>query len=132
MSRQDASRFIDDTSKDQELLEKIKALGIGDGEVTVAFFARVAKEFGYDFTAEELEAESKARQEAGIEVVDGAELNDEELDRIAGGQCLYNDECEFVFHYYKSDPECSSTFNHLDHCAAVDKCSVIINYYNRH
>lgn len=130
MSMQDAKRFIEKTSGDDKLMEEVRAVGIEAGESSAAFFARAAKGFGYDFTAEEIEAELKARQEAAAEIVDGAELDDAELDQVAGGgSCLFSDYCSKLINYKKHNPECKTTYQKNENCYASDDCHIAINSY---
>lgn len=106
MSLQDAKRFVEETAADRKLLEQVKAVGIEAEEAGAAFFAHAAKGFGYDFTAEELGEAMRARQEAGFELVDRAELSEEELDSIAGGWCWFDNKCSVVINFdLKIDPD---------------------------
>ncbi len=129
MSMEGARRFVEETAKDRKLMEQVKAVGIGDGEGSAAFFARAAKGFGFDFTAEEVEGALKARQEAGLDFVDGVELDDDELDRIAGGWCTFSNKCSKIINYKKQNPECNSTYKPGEDCIFTDPCDANSYYY---
>ena len=129
MSMQDAKRFVEETAKDQKLMEQVKAVGIGDEEDGATFFARAAKDFGFDFTAEEINEALKAQQEAGMSLVDGAELDEEELDQIAGGWCWFDNKCSKAINYKKKNPECNSTYVPGEYCLFTDECDANSYYY---
>lgn len=69
MSREDAKRFIEDAKKNSSLKEKSK--GITEADAIVNF----ARENGFDFTTDELNAECKS-----------IELTFEELENVSGGK----------------------------------------------
>ena len=129
MSIEDAKRFVDETTKDRKLMEQVKAVGIEDGEDTAAFFARAAKGFGFDFSAEEVQEALMAQQEAGLDFVDGAELDEDELDMIAGGWCWTNNLCSNLINYRKESSKCKYTYKPGEDCIVTDSCSGSIARY---
>ncbi|MBR1828639.1 MAG: Nif11-like leader peptide family natural product precursor [Atopobiaceae bacterium] len=57
MSTKDARRFINDLDTDEKLIAHLGNLGPAkDDEAAGAYYARFAKELGYDFTEEEYDA----------------------------------------------------------------------------
>jgi predicted ribosomally synthesized peptide with nif11-like leader len=75
MSLQDADRFAKDLKAKPQLLQELKKTAAGMG---LAGVCRFAKEKGYNVTVDE--AKNYIRSKAK------GELNDQQLDRIAGGK----------------------------------------------
>ncbi len=78
--------FFEKIQADAKLQEKLKALQEKTQEETVDAVVALAKESGYEVTREDLMEYMKA---AGKAVNENAELEDAELDAVAGGG--YND-----------------------------------------
>lgn len=129
MSMQDAKRFIEETAKNQKLMEQVRAISVETGETAFAHYARAAKGFGFEFTAEELEEAMKAQQENGQELVDGAELSLDELDTVAGGWCTFSNKCSKVINYKKQNKNCEYTYKEGEDCIMLDDCDGNHNYY---
>ena len=132
MAAGDAKKFVEALEADQKLMEQIRAKAAEVGSAIEAYVA-AAKEAGYEITAEELEAVLKARQKAGIAAVDGAELNDAELDQVAGGGgwCWTSDKCMKIINYEKKYSNCQVTYNPSEilNCEVLDYCYALVWNY---
>ncbi len=71
MSVEEIKRFNTDVNQDEALKEAVKKVGADVGALVV-----LAKDKGYDFTAEELQTLADSKQ---------GELSEEQLDGVAGG-----------------------------------------------
>ena len=130
MSKEDALRFLEQARTDQELVEKVRA-AIVDG--SAASFACAASDLGFAFTEEELAEASAELRQADADKLDGMEIDDEELDQVAGGReqchdtyrwgenCLASDQCDRVYHYYKDGDACDYTYYVLENCFFLDR-----------
>lgn len=87
MSKEAVKQFFakisDDDNLQQELVSILQA-DINHREET----AKLAREYGFDITAEELSEEVKQRQEEFAQRQESGELSEEELESVAGGLSL--------------------------------------------
>ena len=149
MAVQDAGKFLEALEVDLELAEKVRSEVVAAEESAVEAYVAAAREQGFDFTAEDLESEIKARQDAAVAAVDGATIDDAELEQISGGgdlieqdecielqqtckntynvheNCGYNDKCTHVYHYYKCSNKCNSTYFQGESCLHNDWCDAL-------
>ena len=130
MSKEDALRFLEQARTDRELVEKVRA-AIIDG--SAASFASAASDLGFAFTEEELAEASAELRQADIDKLDGMEVDDEELDQVAGGReqcsdtyqwgenCYFDDQCNSIVHYYKDVDHCDYTYYVRETCFRLDR-----------
>ncbi len=83
-------KFYEDLKADEEFKKKVQNAekqlreenaGLSDNEI----FARIAKDNGYDISVEMLEQID----------VDGQKMDENELDMVSGGHCIYTDKVCF-------------------------------------
>ena len=77
----------------------------------------------------------------------GKQLNDDELDQVAGGTtygygsscestykenewCWSSDYCRNAINFYAMNEECETTYNKIDSCVQSDSCGFIVNKYH--
>ena len=111
MAKEDALRFLEQTKTDQELVEKVRAALVGGNAPS---FAAAAADLGFSFTDEEFQEASAELRQAELDQLEGVELDDAELEQVAGGGDNYN---------------CSDTYREGENCWADDQCDRILNYY---
>ena len=75
MAREQALQFIQFANKDQRVQSKLQA--VKDGGVGLV---KVGKEYGFDFTTEEMKSIVEAQQ-----IPESGELSDEALESVSGG-----------------------------------------------
>ena len=88
-------------------------------EEAAEFYAGIAKELGYDLTAEELAAYIGEQNAAHRERTDGnaeevSRLDDSELAAVAGG---------------KDHPDCKDTYKDAENCWFKDACDIVMLHY---
>ena len=89
MSASEVERFVEDLKINPLLLEGVKRgarLGLTEA-------VKVGARHGYKFTLDDAKAFVQARAQAA-----GRELNDRQLDKVAGGAGRYNDSCTMCMH----------------------------------
>src|SRR5262245_1325987 len=74
MSAENAARFVQQIAQDQSLKARVEAVQTADEVV------RIAREAGFDLTADELKAAARR--------LSGREMSDQELEAVAGGGYL--------------------------------------------
>ena len=85
MSTQAVNQFLQKVTEDSQLQQELaKAL---EGENNSQSVIDLAVKHGYQFTADEFWAEIQNRQSEFQQKQDAEELNEEELEAVAGGFC---------------------------------------------
>jgi len=85
MSQEAAVQFLEAVPENEELQQKlVKVLETSENDREEA--AKLANEYGYDITPEELWAEIQKRQQDLEARKEAGELTDEELEAVAGGE----------------------------------------------
>lgn len=99
----------------------------------IAFLVNLARENGYEVTAEDFACEKALTRE----------MDDSELDTVNGGynpedckhtydftfSCSSNDYCTWSDNYYKRREECECTYDSTEFCWADDGCHFLVNRY---
>lgn len=131
MAVSDARRFLDEFKPDSKLGEAVKAVPREAGETSMAFYARAAASFGFDFDAAELEAAYAELQDDDRANMEAVELSDDELDQmsVAGGWCWFDNLCSKAINFMKHNPNCEYSYNENEECKAIDRCDFLSNYY---
>ena len=132
MAKEDALRFLEQTKTDQELVEKVRAALVGGNAPS---FAAAAADFGFSFTDEEFQEASAELRQAALDQLDGVELDDAELEQVAGGagnnyacestfvdgeNCWADDQCDRILNYYKFRSDCEYTLNVQENCINLE------------
>jgi predicted ribosomally synthesized peptide with nif11-like leader len=85
MSAEAAVKFLDAIPENEELQQKlVKVLETAENDREES--AKLANEYGYDVSPDELWAEVQKRQEIAKQRQESGELTDEELEAVAGGE----------------------------------------------
>ena len=135
MSKQEALRFLQQTERDAEFAEKVRAALVGEKGPEEASFSSVAAGLGFVFTEEELQEVSAKHRSKKLAELDVAVMSDEELEQVAGGgdfyecrdtyrqgeNCFNNDECDRIYHFYKHISTCKYTYNPRENCINLDR-----------
>ena len=143
MSKEAAKSFAEAYGEDSAIERAVTAL---PKELcnSLEAIAQVAHGLGYDVAPDELAEAFAAKRTADFEVLDSAELSNEELGQVSGGDsthdcysdynpndwCWYNDHCTNVNNYYRLRPECQQTYDPNENCVWLDNCNsnVCLNY----
>jgi len=137
MSKEMAEKFLDDYKANRELAEKVEKIFEDHPDMTEEdLWLLAAKECGYDFTPEELEAAFHEREQAADEI-EKAKLDREELRAVAGGgdnpldQCEHDFVCMGSYRYFEEKhPNCKDTFKNGENCWHNDGCDNIYHMYH--
>lgn len=78
MSIQIVADFVEKLKSDPKLHDRLKALPHEDEEAAIRGLVEIARDAGYEFSADEYQAYVRKR-------VDSGEISEEELDKVAGG-----------------------------------------------
>ena len=120
MSKESAEKFLKELDSNEKALARLKELGslTGEGE-ELREAAAIARETGYDVSAEELEEllkdMKKTVAKTSDKAADGVEkLNPEDLDRMAGGG---------------DHDKCEETYKDNENCPYHDRCAKLLNMY---
>lgn len=120
--------------KEGVFAETLKAAeGTDAAKDKIAFLVNLARENGYDVTAEDFAREKALARE----------MDDTELDTVNGGyvvekckytfdythNCYINDYCTWGDIYYKKNEKCDSTFDYDEFCWSSDYCHFLTNCY---
>ncbi|WP_330204440.1 Nif11-like leader peptide family natural product precursor [Cyanobacterium sp. Dongsha4] len=84
MSKEAVEQFFARISEDNDLQQKLVSILQADIDHRQET-AKLAQEYGFDITAEELSEEVKKRQEEFAQQQESEELSEEELESVAGG-----------------------------------------------
>lgn len=87
MSSEAVNQFLQKVSEDNELQQELAQTLQAEGGRTEATSALAAK-YGYDFTPEELLVAIEQRESEFQQLQEAGELNEDELEAVAGGQIL--------------------------------------------
>lgn len=85
MSMENAKAFYEKVTADQGLQQKIGGLAKEDPKGIEGIILKVAKENGFEFTAEEMKAFTAEKAKTASPT---GELNDSELEAVAGGKLV--------------------------------------------
>lgn len=100
---------------------------------SAASFASAASNLGFAFTEEEFAEASAELRQADTDKLDGMQVDDEELEQVAGGReqcsdtyrwgenCYFDDQCDRIVHYYKDVDHCDYTYYVLENCIQLDR-----------
>ena len=107
-------KFFDTMRNDPKAKELVKAMPVPKtDEEAVEAYTKLAKELGFDLTADEIKSGLKAMESSRKAQSDKVSLDAEDLENVAGGANL----------------GCSDTHSPGEWCWFSDSCSVIINFY---
>lgn len=142
MAVQDADRFVEKLKNDGNFSDELAKRRLPkDGENMPEYYADVAKNFGFSFTAEELQKAVTGLQKTNVKAVETADISDTELQQISGGKdrcsttynknenCLFTDWCRHAVNFYKEDKTCQSTYDSSFSCFKNDYCHKGSNSY---
>ncbi|AFZ53170.1 Nif11-like leader peptide family natural product precursor [Cyanobacterium aponinum UTEX 3222] len=87
MSQEAVVQFLDAVPENEQLQQRLVTI-LETSENDREDAAKLANEYGYDITPEELWAEIQKRQEEAVERQESGELTDEELEAVAGGEVV--------------------------------------------
>ena len=107
-------KFLDALRSDPKARELVKAIPApkNDQEAAEAY-VRIAKELGFDLTADEIQAGLKGMEQAQKTQSEKVTLDMDDLANVAGG----------------ADERCDSTFDKGEWCWFSDSCSYLISFY---
>ena len=107
--------FLDTVRNNPEAKERMKAMPAPKNDQEAAEgYVRIAKELGFDLTADEILAGLKGMEQKQKAQADKVALDAGDLDNVAGG----------------ANPGCDDTHSPGEWCWFSDSCSVIISYYD--
>lgn len=87
MSQEAVVQFLDAVPENEELQQRLVAI-LESSENDREDAAKLANEYGYDITPDELWAEIQKRQAEAARRQESGELTDEELEAVAGGEVV--------------------------------------------
>ena len=107
-------KFLDAVRNDPKAKELIKAMPVPkDDKEASEGYVKIAKELGFDLTADEILAGLKSMEQAQKAQSEKVSLDDADLENVAGGVL-----------------GCSTTHDPGEWCWFSDSCSYVITYYN--
>ena len=107
-------KFLDAVRNDPKAKELIKSMPVPKNDAEAAEgYVKIAKELGFDLTADEILAGLKGMEQAQKAESDKVSLDDVDLENVAGGK----------------DERCGSTFEPGEWCWFSDSCDYVISYY---
>lgn len=111
-------KFLDAVRNDPKAKELIKSMPVPKNDAEAAEgYVKIAKELGFDLTADEILAGLKGMEQAQKAQSDKVSLDDVALEHVTGGVQM---------------PDCASTYeSDGEWCWFSDSCSYIISYYDK-
>lgn len=139
MSKEAAKLFAEAYGKDDAIERAVRSLP-EESRGSLEAIAQAARGLGYDVAPDELAEAFEGRRAAAFAALEGAELSDEELEQVSGGNangcyddynpndwCWFNDRCLTANIFYRANPECQQTYEPDENCLTNDNCNKALN-----